>query len=158
PATAATVSAAAVPDAASGAPVNLREFIKQSGVLPLLRGAKKKRARMFRPPKPVFRKLRVFGVDPDVASRFETALLNEITLRVAWEDLRPGPCGEYIHVIDINGHGARVSPPLDLNHADLLAQDGLPASDGNPAFRQQMLYAVTMRTIQNFQQALGRTI
>jgi len=44
-------------------------------------------------PKPVFRKLRVFGVDPDVASRFETALLNEMTLRIPWEDLKPGPRG-----------------------------------------------------------------
>jgi hypothetical protein len=109
-------------------------------------------------PKPVFRKLRVFGVDPDVASRFETALLNEMKLRIPWEDLKPGPCGEYINVVDINEHGDLVHPAVNLDHPDLLGQDGLPASDGNPAFRQQMVYAVIMRTIRNFERALGRAI
>ena len=109
-------------------------------------------------PTPVFRKLRVFGVDPDVAVRFETAFLNEVTLRVHWEDLAPGPRGEYINVVDVNEHRQLVHPPLDLDHPDLLAQDGVPASDGNPAFRQQMVYAVIMRTIQNFERALGRPV
>jgi hypothetical protein len=109
-------------------------------------------------PQPVFRRLRVFGVDPEVAARFETAMLNEMRLRVRWEDVTPGPCGEYISVVDINEQGERVHPPLDLNRHDLLAQDGLPASDGNPAFRQQMVYAVIMRTIENFERALGRTV
>jgi hypothetical protein len=109
-------------------------------------------------PKPVFRKLRVFAVDPDVAARFETALLNEMTLRIPWEDLEPGPAGEYIAVVDVNDHGAVVHPPVDLDRAELLAQDGLPASDGNPAFRQQMVYAVMMRTIRNFERALGRVV
>src|SRR5207245_2395229 len=74
-------------------------------------------------PKPVFRKLRVFGVDPDVAVRFETAFLNEVTLRVHWEDLEPGPSGEYIRVVDVNEHGDLVHPPIDLDHPDLRAQD-----------------------------------
>jgi hypothetical protein len=109
-------------------------------------------------PKPVFRKLRVFGVDPDIAARFETALLNEMTLRIHWEDLAPGPCGEYISVVDVDEHGQLVHPPVDLDQRDLLALDGLPASDGNPAFRQQMVYAVIMRTIRNFERALGRPV
>ncbi|HUE86529.1 MAG TPA: hypothetical protein VMO26_10665 [Vicinamibacterales bacterium] len=109
-------------------------------------------------PKPVFRKLRVFGVDPEVAARFESALLNEMTLRIRWEALTPGPSGEYISVVDVDESGELVFPPLDLDRPDLLAQDGLPASDGNPAFRQQMVYAVIMRTIQNFERALGRPV
>src|SRR5262249_11393991 len=31
-------------------------------------------------------------------------------------------------------------------------------SDGNPQFRQQMVYAVAMRTIRNFERALGRVV
>jgi hypothetical protein len=107
-------------------------------------------------PRPVFRNLRVFAVDPDVAARFDTALLNEMRLRIPWEDLAPGPAGEYIAVVDVDEHGKLVHPPVDLNRPELLAQDGLPVSDGNPAFRQQMLYAVCMRTIRNFERALGR--
>jgi hypothetical protein len=109
-------------------------------------------------PQPVFRKLRVFAVDPDVAAQFETALINEMTLKIPFERLEPGPSGEYISVADIDEGGLQVHPPLDLDRHDLLAQDGLPVSDGNPAFRQQMVYAVLMRTIRNFERALGRTV
>jgi hypothetical protein len=35
----------------------------------------------------VFRNLRVFAVDPDVAANFDTALFNEMRLRIPWEDL-----------------------------------------------------------------------
>ena len=109
-------------------------------------------------PEPVFRNLRVFAVDPAVAANFDTALLNEMRLRIPWEDLAPGPAGEYIAVVDVDEYGTLVHPPVDLDRPDLLAQDGLPASDGNPAFRQQMVYAVCMRTIRNFERALGRPV
>ena len=46
--------------------------------------------------------------------------------------------------------------PVDLNDPYLLAQDGLPPSESNPQFHQQMVYAVAMRTIRSFEQALGR--
>src|SRR5688572_23757738 len=108
--------------------------------------------------KPVFRALRVFAVDPGMTARFETALLNEQTLSIPWEDLEPGPAGEYIEVVDRNRDGARVHEPVDLECGDLLAQDGLPPSDGNPQFRQQMVYAVAMRTIRTFERALGRVV
>jgi len=38
----------------------------------------------------------------------------------------------------------------------LLAQDGLPPSEGNPQFHQQMVYAVARTTIGHFERALGR--
>src|SRR5262249_43292735 len=44
----------------------------------------------------------------------------------------------------------------DLSDPFLLAQDGLPPSESNPQFHQQMLYAVAMRTICSFEHALGR--
>jgi hypothetical protein len=80
-------------------------------------------------PRPVFRKLRVFAVDPDVGARFEVALINEMTLKMPFETLKPGPSGEYISVVDVDEHGQLVHPPLNLDRPDLLAQDGLPVSD-----------------------------
>jgi hypothetical protein len=109
-------------------------------------------------PSPIVRKLRTFAVDPGMTARFETALLNEMTLSIPWEPVSPGPVGEYIAVIDEDETGERKNAPLDLNQPDLLAQDGLAPSDGNPQFRQQMVYAVAMRTIRNFERALGRAV
>ncbi len=48
--------------------------------------------------------------------------------------------------------------PIDLNHPFILAQDGLPQSESNPQFHQQMVYAVAMRTISNFERALSRLV
>jgi hypothetical protein len=107
-------------------------------------------------PVPVFRKLRVFAVDPGLTARFDTAVPNEMTLSIPWEDLAPGPVGEYIAVIDADDSGQRLHEPVDLDRADIVGQDGLAPSDGHPQFRQQMVYAVAMRTIRNFERALGR--
>jgi hypothetical protein len=38
----------------------------------------------------------------------------------------------------------------------VLARGGLPPSEGNPQFHQQMVYAAAMTTIENFERALGR--
>ena len=105
---------------------------------------------------PVFRKLRVFAVDPGFTARFETAVMNEMTLNLPWEKLEPGPVGEYVAIVDEDEKGNRVYDPIDLDHPDLLAQDGLTPSDGDPQFHQQMTYAVAMRTIRTFERALGR--
>jgi hypothetical protein len=89
----------------------------------------------------------------------DTALINEVVFRVAWEDdLTPGPIGEYIEVVDYDPASDCFYPPVDLNDPFLLAQDGLPPSEGNPQYHQQMVYAVAMTTIRNFQRALGRRV
>jgi hypothetical protein len=107
---------------------------------------------------PIMRKLRVFAMDPGLTARFDTAIINEMSLAIPWEDLEPGPVGEYVEVIDIDEKGTQLHEPVDLNDLDLLAQDGLTPSDGNPQFRQQMVYAVAMRTIRNFERAVGRPV
>jgi hypothetical protein len=48
--------------------------------------------------------------------------------------------------------------PVDLNDSNLVAQDGLPPSESNPQFHQQMAYAVARQTIGHFEKALGRKI
>jgi len=108
-------------------------------------------------PPPVFRLLRAYAFDPELSLRLETADINEVVFEVPWEeDLQPGPSGEYVEVIDFDPSSRCFYAPVDLNERHLLATDGLAPSEGNPRFHQQMVYAVVMRTIYNFERALGR--
>lgn len=109
-----------------------------------------------RVPTPVTRRLRAFAFDPSLGARMESAAFNDITLEVAWEPLERGPVGEYVEVVDVDPASGACYHPVDLNHPHLLAQDGLPPSESNPQFHQQMVYAVAMTTIGNFERALGR--
>ena len=109
------------------------------------------------PPYPVFRRLRGYAFDPELSTRLETAPINEVVFLVPWEqNLKPGPSGEYVEVVDHDPASGCFYAPVNLNHSFLLAADGLPPSEGNPQFHQQMVYAVAMRTIFNFERALGR--
>src|SRR3954454_22652009 len=106
---------------------------------------------------PTSRRLRILAFDPSLATRVETAGMNEITVEVPWEEgLKRGPFGEYIEVIDCDPASGMFYQPVDLDHKNLLAQDGLAPSETNPQFHQQMVYAVAMNTIRHFERALGR--
>ena len=107
-------------------------------------------------------RLRVFAFDPSLGVELETAGINEVTLAVPWERdaradiLQPGPVGEYVEVVDHDPGERCFYEPVDLNDRAIVAQDGLQPSESNPQFHQQMVYAVAMRTIRNFERALGR--
>jgi len=106
---------------------------------------------------PTHRHLRVFAFDPLMGTRLDTLDLNVATLAIPWEaDLRPGPVGEYVEVVDVDPPSEWVYRPVDLNQPEILAQDGLAPSEGLPQFHQQMTYAVAMRTVATFEDALGR--
>ncbi len=113
--------------------------------------------------RPAFRMLRAYAFDPSLSTQLENASINHVTMKVPWEAdpetgrLRPGPIGEYLEVIDIDPASDCCYAPVDLDQPYLLAQDGLEPSEGNPQFHQQMVYAVAMTTIRNFERALGRT-
>ncbi len=108
---------------------------------------------------PPHRSLQIYAFDPSLDLDLATASVNRSVVNVAWEeDLQPGPCGEYLEVVDIDPPSQAVYEPVDLNHPHLLAQQGLAPSEGNPQFHQQMVYAVAMKTIENFERALGRTV
>ena len=108
-------------------------------------------------PVPPFRCLRVYTYDPSMKQRLDTLLINETTLQIPWEPkLKVGPSGEYIEVVDFDPASGSFYAPVDLNHPHILAADGLAPSEGNPQFHQQMVYAVAMATISNFEKALGR--
>jgi hypothetical protein len=106
---------------------------------------------------PAERRLRIFAFDPSLATRLDTAFINELTVEVAWESgLKKGPIGEYLEVVDADPASGVFYRPVNLNEPLLLAQDGLPPSESNPQFHQQMVYAVAMNTIRHFERALGR--
>jgi hypothetical protein len=110
----------------------------------------------FRPP---YRKLRGYAFDPVTSLNLDTAEINQIVYKVVWEDdLKLGPEGEYIRVIDRDPASDAVYAPVNLNDPAILASDGLSPSETNPQFHQQMVYAVIMYTIKNFEKALGRKV
>lgn len=111
-----------------------------------------------RTPRPVSRKLQIYAFDPGLDLDLKTAHVNRSTIHVAWEDVAYGPVGDYIEVVDIDPASASAYAPVNLDDPYLLAQDGLAPSEGNPQFHQQMVYAVAMKTIANFEGALGRKV
>jgi hypothetical protein len=107
---------------------------------------------------PPSRKIRVYAFDPSLNWQIDTAVINRLTLHVPWEELRPGPVGEYLEVVDYDPASQCFYAPVDLDDRFILADDGLEPSEGDPQFHQQMVYAVAMTTIHNFERALGRRI
>ncbi len=128
---------------------------------------------------PPYRRLRVYAFDPSF-QRLETIGVNELTLQVRWEmspeadgasgstggagepgddsrsSLGLGPTGEYLEVVDYDPASGCFYEPVDLDDPRLLATDGLPPSEGDPKFHQQMVYGVAMNVIEHFETALGR--
>jgi hypothetical protein len=113
------------------------------------------------PPAPASRRLRVYSFDPLLGTNLKSLGVALMTVELPWDwadghNLHPGPVGEYLEVIDYDPASRCFYAPVDLNHPHLLAQDGLPPSEGQPQFHQQMVYAVAMNTIRQFEEALGR--
>ncbi len=109
--------------------------------------------------RPTYRKLRGYAFDPITSLDLDTAEINQIVYKIPWEaNLKPGPEGEYIKVIDRDPASDAVYKPIDLNDPAILASDGLAPSETNPQFHQQMVYSVIMTTIRNFEKALGRKV
>jgi hypothetical protein len=106
---------------------------------------------------PATRALKVYAFDPIVGKQLENSMLDSSTLNVVWEiDLEDGPVGEYVEVVDYDPTLDCFYSPVNLNDPFILAQGGLQPSEGTPQFHQQMVYAVAMTTIANFEKALGR--
>ncbi len=115
--------------------------------------------RVVKPAAPTRRFLRGYAFDPQLSTELESVAINEIVYDLRWEPaLEPGPCGDYLEVIDYDPASESFYQPVDLNDQSLLAQDGLAPSEGNPQFHQQMVYAVAMTTIERFEHALGRRV
>ena len=114
------------------------------------------------PPPPPFRRLKVFSFDPLMGTNLDTLGIAQICIELPWDFadgdfLQPGPVGEYVEVIDYDPGSNCFYEPVNLNHPHMLAQNGMPLSEGDPQFHQQMVYAVVMNTIRHFERALGRS-
>lgn len=79
--------------------------------------------------RPNARRLRIFSFDPALAARYDLVGTSHVTIEVPWEDdLRPGPVGEYVEVVDVDPAAGAAYAPIDLNAPELLATDGLQPS------------------------------
>jgi hypothetical protein len=115
----------------------------------------------FEPP----RRLRIFAFDPWTAIRPGNRNIREITISIPSE-LDPidrsspclGPSGEYLEVVDFDPTTGQFYQPIDLNSPEVMFNDGLSPAADDPRFHQQMVYAVAMETISNFEHALGRYV
>lgn len=104
--------------------------------------------------RPARRPLKIFAYDP-VLGRVAN---NRITIDIANERLKRGPMGRKIDVIDYDSSTDTYYPPLDLDDPHILMRGGIDPSEGDVLFHQQMVYAVSMKVIENFERALGREI
>ena len=112
---------------------------------------------------PAARRLRVYAFDPHASLDLGSVKYGHATISLAWNDpadgpLLPGPVNDYLEVIDVDPCSGQFYAPVDLNAPEILAQDGLTPSEGDPQFHQQMVFAVIMKTIKLFERALGRKV
>jgi hypothetical protein len=98
------------------------------------------------------RPLKIFAFDPSL--RRSTG--NLAVVEIANEPIGPGPEGRLVRVVDYNATEDVYYPAVNLDDGDILMQRGLDPSDSDPRFHQQMVYAVVMKVIENFERALGR--
>ncbi|HEY3450342.1 MAG TPA: hypothetical protein VGK67_28570 [Myxococcales bacterium] len=118
--------------------------------------------------RPEYRQLRIFAIDPMLGRGGE----NRATVQVRFEDLSRagrgdadgGPRltlqGRRVEVVDCDtsGKDAVWLAPVDLDDAYIAMQHGLEPAESDPQFHQQMVYAVAMRTLEQFDRALGRVV
>ncbi|HEV2761738.1 MAG TPA: hypothetical protein VGV38_01995 [Pyrinomonadaceae bacterium] len=112
------------------------------------------KANKFSDETPSYRPLKVYAFDPTHGRN----LGNYMTVNVRYEDVRPGPVGEYIEVVDYDASNDCFYEPVNLNDASVMLRGGLEPSESDPRFHQQMVYAVASETIRRFEFALGRKI
>lgn len=105
-------------------------------------------------PQAVRRPLKIFASDPLLGRTFG----NRAQIEIANEELSPGPVGRRVEVIDFDGARDCFYEAVNLNSDPILMQGGLDPSESDPRFHQQMVYAVAMRTIENFDRALGHSM
>lgn len=114
-----------------------------------------KRSFDYTEPPPPRRPLKIYAFDPMIGRRQG----GRITIDIPNErDLQPGPKGKRISVIDYDGANDVFYSPVDLNASSILMQNGLEPTESDPRFHQQMVYAVAMKVLENFDIALGRKV
>jgi len=103
---------------------------------------------------PSSRPLKVYAFDPTRGR----ALGNFMTVDVPYENLKPGPVGSLLEVVDYDATTDSYYRPVNLDDPKVLLWNGLDPNESDPQFHQQMVYAVASETIRHFKSALGRPI
>ncbi|MBI4905335.1 MAG: hypothetical protein HY820_17000 [Acidobacteria bacterium] len=103
-------------------------------------------------PTPTSRSLKIFAFDP-MRGRLP---MHRISVDVPYEPLNPGPVGSRVAVVDYDSARDCYYEPVDLEHPSVLMNGGLEPTESEPRFHQQMVYAVAMKVVENFERALGR--
>jgi hypothetical protein len=122
--------------------------------------------------RPEYRQLRIYAIDPMVERTGE----HQATVQIRFEDLElrgltKDPAGNpltlpvsfygrRLEVVDVDASGSTPAwlAPVKLDDAYIAMQLGLEPSESDPQFHQQMVYAVAMRTLEQFDRALGRMV
>lgn len=105
------------------------------------------------PALPARRQLRAYAFDP-MSTRLSGRFL---TIDVPFEaNLRPGPSGRLLQVVDYDAAHGLWYLPVDLNEAAILAQRGMRPAESDPRTHQQVVYAVAMSVIERFERFAGR--
>jgi hypothetical protein len=100
------------------------------------------------------RPLQIFAFDPSRGRSFG----NHLTVSVPYEDLKPGPVGAKVAVIDYDATNDRYYDAIDLAEDAVVLAGGLVPTASDPGFHQQMVYAAASATIERFETTLGRQI
>lgn len=103
----------------------------------------------------------VIAQDPgvrDAAGRIITAQVD-----IPAERLGPGPWGHRVHVIDFDGEADVLYKPGGEEQPEDVSRDHYAGADNqtllnDPRFHAQNAYALVMRTVARFEQALGRHV
>lgn len=115
-----------------------------------------------RPPSARGNRLTVIAQDPAVLDRRGQVLTASVP--VPAELLGPGPWGYRVQVVDYDATQDRLHPPLEYavdgsgSVTDRFANVDPRSFIDNIAFHSQNVYALVMRTLARFEQALGRRI
>ena len=107
-----------------------------------------------KPGDPLYRRLRVFALDPEVPSDQG----GEVIVRIPWEPLEPGPRGAIFAISPVDAVTSVTYPLADLDAPAVLTEQGYPASLSDPRFHAQMCYAVAASVYERFRAALGRDV
>ena len=111
---------------------------------------------MIGPTMPDLRTRQMWVLPQDAGVRRDGRILTA-SVPVAYEDLEAGPIGHRVQVVDYDASTQTLYRPARVGEAG-----PAPPSDAeilnDPAFHAQNVYALVMRTLARFEQALGRRV
>ena len=105
------------------------------------------------------RKLQIYALDPQLGRRRRY----RISLEIPYEQLDVSngasrPSGRLVNIMDYDAASDRYYSLVNLDDPAVLASGGLEPQVDNHEFHQQMVYAVAMKVVANFERALGRRL